>query len=81
MHLLMISSVYASQIAFHNAITRYTLSLSPRTASCPRGRAGSTRGSARRTGRASCRRALAVVVILAFAVGRRRPVHATCCCG
>jgi amino acid transporter len=66
MHLLVISSVYASQIAFHNAITRYTLSLS-REGVLPAwaGRVHPRFGSPYRA--SLVQSALAVVVILAFA--------------
>jgi amino acid transporter len=66
MHLLVISSVYASQIAFHNAITRYTLSLS-REGVLPAwaGRVHPQFGSPYRA--SLVQSALAVVVILAFA--------------
>lgn len=54
MHLFVISSVYAGQLAFHNAITA-TPTPSLRTGSCPRGSGRSIPGTARPTARASCR--------------------------
>jgi amino acid transporter len=67
MHLLVISSVYASQIAFHNAITRYTYALAE-DGVLPAwiGRVSPRFGSPYRAGIAQT--ALAVLVIAVFAI-------------
>jgi amino acid transporter len=72
MHLLVVSSVYASQIAFHNAINRYAFALS-RDGVLPRwvGTVHPRFGSPYRAG--LLQTALAVVVIVAFAVAGADP--------
>jgi amino acid transporter len=72
MHLLVVSSVYAAQLAFHNAITRYTHALAregvlPAWLGKVHPRYGSPyRASIVQTG-------LAIVVIAAFAIGGADP--------
>ena len=74
MYVLIVTSVYASQLAFHNAINRYTFMLA-RDGVLPPGSAGPPR-SARPYRAGSVQTVLAVVVIAVFAVARRRPVQA-----
>jgi amino acid transporter len=72
MHLLVISSVYASQLAFHNAITRYTHALA-RDGALPAwiGRIHPRHGSPYRA--SVVQSALAAVVILVFALAGADP--------
>jgi amino acid transporter len=72
MHLLVISSVYASQIAFHNAITRYTYALAE-DGVLPAwvGKVSPRYGSPYRAG--IVQTVLAVVVIAVFAVAGADP--------
>ena len=72
MHLLVISSVYASQLAFHNAITRYTHALA-RDGVLPSwlGRVHPRFGSPYRA--SLVQTGLAVVVIAAFAIAGADP--------
>src|SRR3712207_8618324 len=72
MHLLVVSSVYASQIALHNAINRYAFALS-RDGVLPRwvGTVHPRFGSPYRAG--LLQTALAVVVIAVFAVAGADP--------
>ena len=78
MYVLIMTSVLASQIAFHNAINRYTFNLArdgllpARLAHThPRFGSPSTAGTAQTL--------LAVVVVGAVRGLRRRPLPATCC--
>lgn len=72
MHLLVISSVYASQLAFHNAITRYTHALA-RDGALPSwiGRIHPRHGSPYRA--SVVQSVLAAVVIVVFAVAGADP--------
>ena len=67
MYILIITSVLASQIAFHNAINRYTFTLA-RDGLLPARLAPPIRGSARRRRPGTAQSILAAVIVASFAI-------------